>query len=230
MANRICPFCKEKVKESATICKHCKSELPALPPPPPKKWYQTWVGFFMILIALGIISNQFGEKTSPTSSQGTSTPSTPSTNKDNISNEIKPTIDEKKALQDSYFGNFRNAKIKKKSGTIKLDVWQPWVQHVNQNFPPQIQKNFLSGPQSLNISFDEIWTAENDEDLTESEKKEYKGQLDILKLYWKDGKIQASTVEKSYTGNPVTGDAISPPAHKITSLHDRSSILKELSN
>ncbi|RLB34576.1 MAG: large conductance mechanosensitive channel protein MscL, partial [Deltaproteobacteria bacterium] len=28
MAKRICPFCKEKVKENATICKHCGSKLP----------------------------------------------------------------------------------------------------------------------------------------------------------------------------------------------------------
>lgn len=54
MANRACPFCKEKVKANAIICKHCKSELPPLPP---KKWYQTWKGLFLISFVLGIFIN-----------------------------------------------------------------------------------------------------------------------------------------------------------------------------
>lgn len=51
MAKRECPFCKEKVQEKATICKHCKNELPPLPP---KKWYQTWKGLLLILFVVGI--------------------------------------------------------------------------------------------------------------------------------------------------------------------------------
>ena len=54
MAKRVCPFCKEKVKEDALICMHCRSELPPLPPQPPKEWYQTWKGFFIIMFVLGI--------------------------------------------------------------------------------------------------------------------------------------------------------------------------------
>ncbi|MFH1287224.1 MAG: hypothetical protein ABII25_00810 [bacterium] len=53
MAKRICPFCKEKVKKDATICKFCRSELPSLPP---KKWYQTWKGLLLLLFALGIFT------------------------------------------------------------------------------------------------------------------------------------------------------------------------------
>lgn len=61
MAKRECPFCKEKVQEKATICKHCKSELPPLPP---KKWYQTWKGFILILFILLIFVRVF--KVGPT--------------------------------------------------------------------------------------------------------------------------------------------------------------------
>lgn len=209
MAKRICSFCKEKVKENATICKHCRSELPALPP---KKWYQTWKGLLLFLFLLGIIAQAFEEQ--PPSQSSSAPPSS--------------VINERKALQDSYFGNFSNTKIQKKSGKIKLEVWNPWVQNVQKNFSPQFQGALLSGPQKLTVEYDEIWIAENNENLIESEKKKYKVQLDILKLYWKEGKIQASTVEKFYLGNPLTKEKLSPPAHKITDIQDRSFILKKL--
>ena len=90
------------------------------------------------------------------------------------------------------------------------------------------QDAFLVGPQRLIVEYDEIWIAEVDEFLTESEKRKWKGQLDILKLYWKEGKVQASTVEKFYFGNPLTHKKLSHPAHKITDIHDRSFILKKL--
>lgn len=78
MANRVCPFCKEKVNEQATICKHCRSELPPLPPPPPKQWYQTWKGFFIIMFVLGIFVQMIQEPSikeqqSSQNSQGNST-------------------------------------------------------------------------------------------------------------------------------------------------------------
>jgi hypothetical protein len=57
MAKRECPFCKEKVQEKATICKHCKSELPPLPP---KKWYQTWKGLLLVLFILWVLAQVFG--------------------------------------------------------------------------------------------------------------------------------------------------------------------------
>lgn len=68
MSKRICPFCKEKVKEEATICKHCRSELPPLPP---KKWYQTWPGFFLIMFILGIFVEVYEKQ--PTSIPANST-------------------------------------------------------------------------------------------------------------------------------------------------------------
>ncbi len=34
MATRICPYCKEKIKRDAIICKYCHKELEPLPPEP----------------------------------------------------------------------------------------------------------------------------------------------------------------------------------------------------
>ncbi|HQQ88226.1 MAG TPA: hypothetical protein PLA72_09520 [Smithellaceae bacterium] len=64
MAQKECPFCKETIQEEATICKHCKSQLPLTtsPPPPEKKWYKTWKGLllllFVLMVFMGIVSNQ----------------------------------------------------------------------------------------------------------------------------------------------------------------------------
>ena len=225
MAKRICPFCKEKVKENATICKHCRSELPALPL---KKWYQTWKGLLLVLFLLGIIAQAFEEQPTSPPSQSSSAPPSYVINEKKTAKKNNIDIDERKALQDSYFGNFSNAKIQKESGNIKLKVWKPWVQHVRKNFPPQFQGTLLSGPQELTVEYDEIWIAENDENLTELEKRKYKGQLDILKLYWKEGKVQASAVEKFFHANPLTGANFSTHAHKITDINDREHILKKL--
>lgn len=225
MAKRICPFCKEKVKENATICKHCRSELLALPP---KKWYQTWKGFLLVLFLLGIIAQAFEEQPTSPPSQSSSTPPFSLINEKKMAKKNDIDIDERKALQDSYFRNFSNAKIQKKSGKITLNVWRPWVLYVQEKLPPSAQDAFLSGPQKLTVEYDEIWVAECDEFFTESEKRKYKGEFDIVKLYWKEGKVQASTVEKFYLGNPLTKEKLSPPAYKLTDIADRSFILKKL--
>ena len=57
MAKRECPLCKEKVQEKATICKHCKNELPPLPP---RKWYQSWKGLLLIFFILWVLVTVFG--------------------------------------------------------------------------------------------------------------------------------------------------------------------------
>jgi uncharacterized membrane-anchored protein YhcB (DUF1043 family) len=142
--------------------------------------------------------------------------------------KTKANIDEKKALLNSYFGNFSQAEIRKKSGKATLEVWQPWVQHVKQNFGSQFQKTLLSGTQKITIVFDEIWIAVNNENLTENEKRKYEGNLDILKLYWKGEQVQAYSLEKLYKGNPVSGAKLDSPSHKVTNIYERSYILEKI--
>lgn len=141
---------------------------------------------------------------------------------------IGTNIDEKKALLNSYFGNFSQAEIIRESGKATLKVWQPWVQHVKQNVGSQFQKTLLSDIQKLTVVFDEIWIAVNNENLTESEKRKYDGKLDILRLYWKEGQVQAASLEKYYEGNPVSGAKLDPPSHRLTNIYDRSYILEKI--
>lgn len=117
------------------------------------------------------------------------------------------TAEEKAALKNSYFGNFNNCKIQKKSGNIRLKI--------------QAFTYMATGIQKLDITYDEIWISEYDELFTETEKRKWKGQFDLNTLYWKNNKVQAYTIKKFYTG---------PSAHKITDIYSRSLILKNIKN
>lgn len=198
-----------------------------------------WLFFIAAILILGYFAKNNVHKAenkrnqsqclSPISSPMSSPISSPTITNNNVSNETKIVIDEKNALQNSYFGNFKKGKIQKKSGTIKLEVWKPYIQSVNKNIPPQYQSAILSPTLNLNVDFDEIWVWENDEGLSKEEKKKHKGQLDISKLYWKDGKVQANTLEQIYSSNPATGvPLIGVISYQITDIFDRNYILNKL--
>ncbi len=59
MATRICPYCKEKVKKDAVVCKHCHKDLPPLPKVP----FYKRPGYILIaiLIILAIYASQQSE-------------------------------------------------------------------------------------------------------------------------------------------------------------------------
>jgi hypothetical protein len=129
MATRKCPFCKEKVREDAMLCKHCKSELPPLPP---KKWYQTWWGLLLVLFGLMIIANVFGLKTNPK-------PETPPSPEelarkqyfsDDIDARVYAKIYVEKRLKSPSTAKFQNtadfavAPAKDKKGKPLKDVWE----------------------------------------------------------------------------------------------------------
>uniref|UniRef100_A0A7C4TLN5 Uncharacterized protein n=1 Tax=candidate division WWE3 bacterium TaxID=2053526 RepID=A0A7C4TLN5_UNCKA len=217
-------FLQKKVKIDATICKHCRSELP---PVPIKKMHIPWKWLILLLFIFGIFADEFEAYTSSTSkNNATSSSNTKKTDKKTAknSNSEGKIINEKKALLNSYFGDFRDGKIEKKSGKIILKLWEPWTQHVKKNFSSLL----LNDAQNLVVEYDEIWIWEYDEFLTEREKQESKGQLDIYKLYWKVNKVQAATVERYYIANPVTGEILQHPSHKIVHIYDRTHILQNI--
>ena len=132
--------------------------------------------------------------------------------------------DEKTALKNSYFGNFNNAKVIKKSGKITLKRWAPYVQHV-KSLPWPVEPE---GIDAITVEYDEIWVKENDEGFPDHMRKRLKGQFDIHKLYWNKSKIQASTLERYFLGNPATGSSLNPPVHKLIILYGREGILSRL--
>ncbi|WP_449245610.1 hypothetical protein [Desulfobacca acetoxidans] len=143
--------------------------------------------------------------------------------------EIKPPLDEKDSiLRSKFFGDLSQAKKIKKSGKIILMVWEPYIKYAQSLPNPSIKSAMLSHTNDINIDYDEIWIKIFDDLFNADEKKRFKGQFDINTIYWKDNKIQASTIEKYYVSNPITGTKIGK--HQITGVWDRDSILKEISN
>jgi len=140
---------------------------------------------------------------------------------------IKAQMDEKAKLLNSSFGDFRQAKKIKKHGKESLAVWQPHIQY-SKTLPSAMKNVMLKGVMKLSVEYDEIWKWENEEGLSPNERKKFKGQNDIYKLYWKENKVQAGTVEKRYVNNPFTGKKLPKPSHKIWQIYDRNYILNEL--
>lgn len=57
LTTRMCPYCSEEIKKTASICKHCHKETPP-PPENAKKWKFSWLSFaFFIALAflLGMV-------------------------------------------------------------------------------------------------------------------------------------------------------------------------------
>jgi hypothetical protein len=140
---------------------------------------------------------------------------------------INSQVDEKdKLLKSNSYGYFQKAKKIKKSGKQFLKIWEPQLRYVLTIFPTFLTTS--GGVEKLNVEYDEIWIFENTEGLTPSEKTIYKGRNDLTKLYWKNNKVQACSVEKWFISNPSTGENLSNPSNKIWNLIPRDSILKEL--
>lgn len=134
-------------------------------------------------------------------------------------------LDEKSAIRNSYFGNFVKANIIKKEGKITLKRWEPYVQHTRSLPGPYIEPE---GIDKLSVTYDEIWIKVNNDDFPQNMRIRLKGQFDINKLYWKNNKVQASTLEKYYLSNPVTGANLTPAAHKVVIIYGREDILNRI--
>ena len=120
-------------------------------------------------------------------------------------------IDEKNLIQKSYFGNFENPLIQKKSGEDILQVWEPYVQYT-KTLPSFF---LLEGSQSLHIVYDEIWIQE-------------KEKVELYKLYWKNNQIQAATVAKYFLADPMSRKSLPRPSYEIINIYNRDFILRKL--
>ncbi len=129
-------------------------------------------------------------------------------------------------LNSTSLGNWKKANKIKKSGKITLKVWDSYIEYANRIPNNTIRNIMLKYANKLDIEYDEIWIYVADEGFSSEEKKKFKNQFDIHKLYWKKDKVQALTLEKYYISDPITNKRVGN--HKITQVWDRDSIFKEL--
>jgi len=135
--------------------------------------------------------------------------------------------DKSKILNSSSLGDWDKAKKIKKSGKISLQAWDPYIEYAKTVPDSSVKDAMLQNKNKLNIEYDEIWIWERNDLFTSAERRKFRGQFDIHKLYWKNNKVQAFTLEKYYISNPVTKKKVGK--HKITQVWDRDSILREIS-
>jgi RNA polymerase subunit RPABC4/transcription elongation factor Spt4 len=128
-SKKTCPFCKEIVKADAIICKHCKSELPPLPPKAAKKWYQTWRGFLLIMFVLSIFAGIFKEE-SPTKQPTPQEIAAKQEENDSLDARTYAKLYVEKALKAPTTAkwpstlDFAAAPVKDKDGKPIKDVWE----------------------------------------------------------------------------------------------------------
>jgi len=152
----------------------------------------------------------------------------------------KPSLNERqRLLNTTSWGDFRKARKFKLAKPRKalFAIWEPILSYARNTLYPRtgtwakspdvfIQK--LYGHKKLRVQYDELWVWEDDSSFTEEEKEHYKGQLDVFRMYWLKGKVQAHIVGKFYESNPTSGIKLSLPIHKIWKISDRTLIFKEL--
>ena len=109
-------------------------------------------GSFIVALIIMAIYGSFFEPPKASS------PSTPQKNaaKQEISTTANSQMQEKAQLRDSYFGDFIKAKIEKKTGKSKLQVWEPHIKYSN-TLLPLMKETMLSGVEKLEVEYDEVW-------------------------------------------------------------------------
>ncbi|MBI4470946.1 MAG: hypothetical protein HY650_16650 [Acidobacteria bacterium] len=117
-------------------------------------------------------------------------------------------------LINSYFGDFRQAKKTKTSGTVSLNLWKSYVEYSN-TLAPALRE--IAGVLELNVEHDEVWKTRKPDEFGAT-----------CTLYWNKQKVQACTVEKEYVADPFTMKRFPAPARKLVNIFDRAYILREL--
>ena len=91
--------------------------------------------------------------------------------------------------QKGYVGGFSKSDCKKKSGKITLEIYKPYIDNITSHGLPNINKT-----RKLNIEYDEIWRRKSADNLTNSEVRKWRDQLDIITIYMRNNRIQACVV------------------------------------
>ena len=134
---------------------------------------------------------------------------------------------EKQALLNSpVFGDFHKAKKIKEPGRESLEVWKAYREAANKFYG--VDELRSRSRDSLEVKFDEVWVSEQVDYLKLGKKKGSRNVPDLVKLYWRDGKVQALTVERSFKLDPITWQIFPKPEYKLVAIFPRDYLLQEL--
>lgn len=130
-------------------------------------------------------------------------------------------------LKSSFMGNWSNARRTSKTGNVHLRIWGPYLEYANEQSDMAKQTMLRDSVTELKIAYDEIWERDVDDLLTREEKRRYRGQLERARVYWKNGEVQAFTIEGPYDTNPVTGARITPE-YRITKILTKDTVISNI--
>ncbi len=130
-------------------------------------------------------------------------------------------------LNSPELGDFRKADQSREKDKVTLKVWPNYAEFQRKH-PSQVKSLMLQGPGALDVNYDEIWKVESDLDPTLVAAKERQGKPYLIKLYWRQGQVQAFTVEKYFQSDPLTWDNLDKPGYRIIALLDRKTLLPML--
>lgn len=120
-------------------------------------------------------------------------------------------------------GDFHKAKKSKEKDKVSLQVWENYAEFQRKQ-ASQVKGLMLEGPGVLEVNFDEIWESERDLDPTLVAAPERQGKPFLVKLYWRQGQVQAFTVEKYFKSDPLTWEKLDRPGYRIIALLDRKTL------
>lgn len=137
-------------------------------------------------------------------------------------------VPEKDLLLNSRdLGDFRKARQTKEKDKASLKVWENYAEFQRKQLS-QIKGLMLQGPGESEVAYDEIWEVERDLDPTLVVARERQGKPFRVKLYWRQGQLQAFTVEKYFKGDPLTWEKLDKSGYRIIALLDRKILLPRL--
>jgi hypothetical protein len=139
-----------------------------------------------------------------------------------INNACPAKSDEQQKLANSrHFGdNWKTATVKPGS-RLSLEVWEPHIQKlVRVGLTDAMQQTW-----TLAIEYDEVWERKHTKYLSSQDVKKHWNDLDITRLYWLEGTVQAAVVLKKYGSNPISHEKFARPEYKIIDLLSREEIL-----
>jgi hypothetical protein len=129
-------------------------------------------------------------------------------------------------LKTTAFGDFRKAKRIAKEERASLQVWPPYREYLDR-LPPEARNRLSQGRESLELGYDDLWVAEKPDYLRFGLAKEHNGEPYLVKLYWQGDHIQALTVAKYFTGDPVSLKPLPKPDYKLVLILGRDQLLPE---
>jgi hypothetical protein len=130
-------------------------------------------------------------------------------------------------LNSPDFGDFQKAKEIKEKGKASLKVWENYRQFLGKE-PSRVKALMRQGPGALEVAYDEIWVKESHRNPILVVARKGKGEPYRVKLYWLQNQVQAFTVEKYCTTDPLTWEKLEKPGYRIIALLDRKAILPVL--